>query len=163
MNTSLSILKTTVGFVAFLKSGKIHTYALIALRACQLIWSASMIAVIAVFLIMLTCSTTGMCSEPIKSILGNVGADFLLVSIVFHSASFIVRATFIAFAPSYLSDSDMIDHLKAKRLYMAILLWNSKERPASQAIIGVGMLCNETAIVKMSGKPSNVRPNIRSH
>ncbi len=157
MKKSSSILETIAGFVAFLKSGKIQTCALITLRACQLIWSGSMIAVIAISIIMLTCSTTGMCSEPIKSILGNVGADFLLVSIVFYSVSFIIRATFIAFAPSYLSDSDMIDHLKAKRLYMAILLWNSKGRPASQAIIGVGMLCNEIAIVKMSRKPNKVR------
>ncbi len=157
MNTSSSILKTTVGFVAFLKSGKIHTYALIALRACQLIWSASMIAVIAVFLIMIIGCAAVMSSELIKDIMGSIGADLLIISIVFHSVSFIIRATFIAFAPSYLSDSDMIDHLKAKRLYMAILLWNSKGRPASQAIIGVGMLCNEIAIVKMSRKPNKVR------
>ena len=158
MNTSSSILKTTVGFLAILKSGKIQTYMLIALRACQLVWSISMIAVIAVFPIMLTCSATGMSSELIKDIMGNISSGLLIICTVFHSVSFIIRATFIAFAPSYLSDSDMIDHLKAKRLYMAILLWNSKGRPVSQAIIGAGMLCNEIQIVEMTRKPTRARP-----
>ena len=157
MKRSSHMLETIAEFDAFPKSGKIKTFALLILRVCQLVWSASMIAVIAVFLIMLTCSATGMSSEPIKGIMGNIGAAFLIISIAFHSVTFIIRAIFIEYAPSYLSDSDFIDHLKAKRLYMAILLMNSKGRPASQAIIGAGMLCNEIEIVKMSRKPNKVR------
>ena len=157
MKTSSHILDTIAELDTFLKSGKIQTFALLTLRVCQLVWSASMMAVIAVFLIMLTCSTTGMSAEPIKGIMGNIGAAFLIISIAFHSVTFIIRAIFIEYAPSYLSESDFIDHLKAKRLYMAILMMNSRGRPASQVIIGVGMLCNEIEIVKMSRKPNKVR------
>ena len=148
-----SITKSIVECIKFWKSGKLQKRSILILRVCQLIWSASMLVVIVIFLIMVLCRTAGICSETYNDITGNIAAAFFIISILLHTASFTIRFLFIEFAPQYLSRDDFVDHLKAKRLYIAIILMNTKGRPVSQVLIGAGMLCNEYEIAKMSCRP----------
>ena len=165
MTITSSISKSIADCTKFWQSGKLQSRALLILRLCQLVWSASIMGVITVFLIIVLCRTAGICSETFADITGNIAAAFFIISILFHTASFIIRFFFIEFAPQYLSRGDFVDHLKAKRLYIAIMLMNTKGRPVSQVIIGASMLCNEYEIAKMSCRPKilgGVRQSYRS-
>ena len=165
MTITSSKSKLIAEFPKFWQSGKLQGRSLLILRVFQLVWTASMVVVIFILLIMVLCRTAGICSETFNDITGNIAAAFFIISIFFHTASFIIRFFFIEFAPQYLSRGDFVDHLKAKRLYIAIMLMNTKGRPVSQVIIGASMLCNEYEIAKMSCRPKilgGVRQSYRS-
>ncbi len=157
MTIASFISRSIANCTKFWQSGNLQNRSILILRVCQLVWSASMLVGIVAFLIMVLCSTAGICSETFNDITVNIASAFFLISIFFYFVSFIIRAIFIKFASHYLTDIDFIDHLKAKRLYLAILLMNTKGRPASDILIGAGMICNEYEIAKMSGNMNSDR------
>jgi hypothetical protein len=140
MSTFVMVCNVASSFGRFIHAGSIPTILILILRLCQIGWALLMLFICACVAFIIAASSTGLCDRH-STVLMSVSMSYpVFACVAIYMIAFVIRWAFINIVPERLSQSDVMDHLRACRLFILVMVLCSNRSPKSQALLALCLL-----------------------
>ncbi len=134
----------------FFKSGRIQRAVISVMRLLQLVWLLCVAALLVILILQLLCGAIGYGITGFGPMSSEMASSLMTVILIAYPTFFILRAVLLEFAKEYITVRDLLDHLKAQRLFCFMLIAFFGKKPAYQAALALYVVGIEYKIANIS-------------
>ena len=134
----------------FVKSGGILRIFVIVMRLLQLAWVLCIASLLTILILQLSCGVIGYGLVNHNPALSNTASLLMIITSISYSAFFVLRAALLEFAKDYVTVGDLLEHLRALRLFCFMIIACSGKKPAYQVALAIYVIDVEYKITNVN-------------